>query len=59
MYEMRSNVMSKNDFRKKLNDANEITLSVKGRRSGNDIPRPVWFINEGNMLYLLPVEVPL
>jgi hypothetical protein len=34
----------------------EITLSVKGRKSGKDIPRPVWFVNEGNTLYLLPVQ---
>jgi hypothetical protein len=34
----------------------EITLSVKGRKSGKDIPRPVWFTHEGNTLYLLPVQ---
>jgi hypothetical protein len=32
----------------------EITLGVKGRKSGRDIPRPVWFVHEGNTLYLLP-----
>ena len=39
-----------------LNRAYEITLSVKGGKSGKDIPRPVWFVNEGNTLYLLPVQ---
>jgi hypothetical protein len=34
----------------------EIRLSVKGRKSGRDIPRPVWFVHEGNALYLLPVQ---
>ena len=47
--------MSKADVHQKLNGANEITLSVKGRKSGRDIPRPVWFTHEGNTVYLLPV----
>jgi hypothetical protein len=34
--------------------ASEIRLSVKGRKSGRDIPRPVWFVHEGNSVYLLP-----
>jgi hypothetical protein len=33
-----------------------VTLSVKGRKSGRNIPRPVWFVYEGNTLYLLPVR---
>ena len=48
--------MSKADLHRRLNSANEITLSVKGRKSGRDIPRPVWFVYEGNTLYLLPVQ---
>ena len=48
--------MSKADLHRRLNSANEITLSVKGRKSGKDIPRPVWFVYEGNTLYLLPVQ---
>ena len=40
----------------KLNKAYEITISVKGGKSGRDITRPVWFIHEGNTLYLLPVQ---
>ena len=50
------NIMSKDDLRERLNRAYEITLSVKGRKSGKDIPRPVWFVHEGNTLYLLPVQ---
>jgi hypothetical protein len=49
-------VMSKADLYERLNRASEITLSVKGRRSGRDISRPVWFVREGNTLYLLPVQ---
>jgi hypothetical protein len=48
--------MSKADFRWKLDKACEITLSVKGRKSGQDFPWPVWFVNEGNTLYLLPLQ---
>jgi hypothetical protein len=48
--------MSKDELHQKLNRASEITLSVKGRKSGKDIPRPVWFAYEGNTLYLLPVQ---
>jgi hypothetical protein len=48
--------MSKADLRQRLNKVYEITLSVKGRKSGRDIPRPVWFVHEGNTLYLLPVQ---
>jgi hypothetical protein len=46
--------MSKGDFHQKLSRANEITLSVRGRKSGEYIPRLVWFVHEGNILYLLP-----
>ena len=48
--------MSKADLHQRLNRASEIRLSVKGRKSGRDIPRPVWFVHEGNTLYLLPVQ---
>jgi hypothetical protein len=48
--------MSKADFHQRLNRVSEITLSVKGRKSGKDIPRPVWFVHEGSTMYLLPVQ---
>ena len=48
--------MSKSDLQQRLNRASEIILSVKGRKSGKDIPRPVWFVHEVNTLYLLPVQ---
>ena len=46
--------MSKADLYQRLDRVDEITLRVKGRKSGRDIPRPVWFIYEGNTIYLLP-----
>ncbi len=48
--------MSKADLHQRLKRAYEITLSVKGRKSGRDIRRPVWFVHERNTLYLLPVQ---
>ena len=48
--------MSKSDLYKMLSKVSEITLSVKGGKSGKNIPRPVWFVHEGNTLYLLPVQ---
>ncbi|MFL6455245.1 MAG: nitroreductase/quinone reductase family protein [Nitrososphaeraceae archaeon] len=48
--------MSKADLHQRLNRAYEIILSVKGRKSGRDIARPVWFVHEDNTLYLLPVQ---
>jgi hypothetical protein len=46
--------MSKAELLQRLNKASEIRLSVKGRKSGRDIPRPVWLVHEGNIVYLLP-----
>jgi deazaflavin-dependent oxidoreductase (nitroreductase family) len=33
----------------------QIKLSVIGRKSGKTISNPVWFVAEGDTLYLLPV----
>jgi hypothetical protein len=48
--------MSKANIHQRLNGVSEITLSVKGRKSGKDISRPVWFVHEGSTLHLLPVR---
>ena len=47
--------MAKPDL-KDLSTANEIELTVKGRKSGQEISRPVWFVHEDDKLYLLPVQ---
>ena len=47
--------MSKRDL-KNLSTTNEIDLTVRGRKSGQDISRPVWFVHEADKLYLLPVQ---
>ena len=44
------------ELKDRLARRNEITLSVTGRKSGRSISIPVWFVLEGNKLYLLPVE---
>lgn len=38
-----------------LKNDKEIELTVKGRKSGKPIPRPVWFALKGKELLLLPV----
>jgi len=43
-------------LRDQISRANEITLTVVGRKSGRKTSRPVWFVLEGNDLSLLPVE---
>lgn len=39
----------------RLSKSREITLTVTGRKSGRPISIPVWFVSEGEKLYLLPV----
>jgi deazaflavin-dependent oxidoreductase (nitroreductase family) len=40
----------------RLSRYREIDLSVIGRKSGRTISQPVWFVWEGDELYLLPVR---
>ncbi len=40
----------------RLSRYREIKLSVIGRKSGRTISNPVWFVLEGEELYLLPVQ---
>jgi deazaflavin-dependent oxidoreductase (nitroreductase family) len=47
---------SKDTLRDRLERYREIRLSVIGRKSGRWISRPVWFVAEGDKLYLLPVQ---
>ena len=48
--------MGQGDFEKALQDREEITITVKGRRSGRDIKLPVSFTLEGKTLWLLAVH---
>lgn len=47
--------MAQGDLRQALEKRKEITITVKGRRTGNAISLPVWFAVEGETLSLLPV----
>ncbi|OLE12185.1 MAG: pyridoxamine 5'-phosphate oxidase [Acidobacteria bacterium 13_1_20CM_4_56_7] len=47
----------KNDpLRNRLSQSSEITITVTGRKSGRPISIPVWFVLNGDKLYLLPVH---
>ncbi|HVR26188.1 MAG TPA: nitroreductase/quinone reductase family protein [Candidatus Polarisedimenticolia bacterium] len=47
---------TKNDFKDRLSRYRQIKISVIGRKSGTTISVPVWFVLEGEKLYLLPVR---
>jgi len=46
----------KDSFKDRLARYRQIKISVIGRSSGRTISIPVWFVFEGNKLYLLPVQ---
>src|SRR5215475_12162439 len=43
-------------LKQRLSHADEITISVTGRKSGRTISNPIWFVLENDTLYLLPVK---
>jgi deazaflavin-dependent oxidoreductase (nitroreductase family) len=47
--------MASADFKKALEASGEIELTVTGRMSGREISNPVWFVRDGEALYLVPV----
>jgi len=47
---------SKETLKDRLGRYRQITISVVGRKSGRRISMPVWFVLEGEKLYLLPVQ---
>jgi deazaflavin-dependent oxidoreductase (nitroreductase family) len=46
----------KDDLRDRLSRNREINITVTGRKSGQAITNPVWFVSEEEKLYLLPVS---
>jgi len=46
----------KENLKDRLSRYRQINLSVIGRKSGKTISNPVWFVAEGDTLYLLPVR---
>ena len=47
---------AKNGLKERLARYRQITISVTGRKSGKTIYIPVWFVLEGDKLYLVPVN---
>ncbi len=47
---------SKESLKERLGRYREIRISVVGRKSGRKISNPVWFVLEGETVYLLPVS---
>ena len=43
-------------LRENLSRSSEINIAVTGRKSGRTISIPIWFVAEGDKLYLLPVQ---
>jgi deazaflavin-dependent oxidoreductase (nitroreductase family) len=45
-----------NSLEDRLSRANEINISVTGRKSGRTISNPIWFVFDDGKLFLLPVK---
>jgi deazaflavin-dependent oxidoreductase (nitroreductase family) len=48
--------MAAEEFKNALKSADEVEITVTGRKSGRKISHPVWFAEEGEKLELLPVK---
>lgn len=48
--------MTDPEFLKKLALVKEVEITVTGRKSRRSISTPVWFLHEGQRLYLVPVN---
>jgi deazaflavin-dependent oxidoreductase (nitroreductase family) len=51
-----SSASSKDDLKARFARFRQIKLSVIGRKTGKTISIPIWFVLEGEKLYLLPVK---
>lgn len=48
--------MSAPDFKDAVREATEVNLTVTGRKTGNESTRPIWFVEDGDRLLLLPIH---
>jgi hypothetical protein len=46
----------KDNLKERLSRYRQIKISIIGRKSGQTISIPVWFVLEGEKLYFLPVQ---
>jgi deazaflavin-dependent oxidoreductase (nitroreductase family) len=44
------------EFKVALQDKSEVELTVTGRKSGQESTRPIWFVEDGDRLLLLPIH---
>jgi hypothetical protein len=47
--------MALDDFITALDGTDEVELGTVGRVSGEETSRPVWFVHQGDILYLVPI----
>jgi deazaflavin-dependent oxidoreductase (nitroreductase family) len=48
--------MAGGDFSDAIRDSSEVELTVTGRVSGNESTRPIWFVEDGDRLLLMPIH---
>jgi hypothetical protein len=48
--------MADGELKDALQDTSEVELTVTGRKSGRESSRPVWFVQEADRLFLLPIS---
>jgi deazaflavin-dependent oxidoreductase (nitroreductase family) len=48
--------MADQQFTDALRGKREVDLTVTGRKSGQESTRPIWFVEEGDRLLLLPIH---
>jgi hypothetical protein len=48
-------LMAMADFTQALEGTSEIELAAIGRKTGRETSRPLWFVQQGDKLYLLPM----
>lgn len=48
--------MADSEFLRNLASTREIEITVTGRKTGRRISTPIWFVHEGERLYLVPVN---
>jgi hypothetical protein len=44
------------EFKQALQGKREVELTVTGRKSGRESSRPIWFVEDGDKVLLLPVS---
>ena len=48
--------MTSSELKEVLQDKSEVQLTVTGRKSGQESTRPIWFVEDGERLLLLPIH---